>query len=150
MDQSNKKEYNAFMRIYKRKQYAEVKAQAIEFLGGKCVQCGSDNDLQFDHIDPKTKSFEVLKIHSVSRVRFWEEVNKCQLLCHECHNQKTLREIGKQSAIGKHGTLSTYRYCKCEECKKAHHDYWVEYCKTHNSKYVSGKRVFVKIPAPEA
>ena len=29
-----------------------------EHLGGKCVMCGTTENLQFDHIDASTKSFE--------------------------------------------------------------------------------------------
>jgi hypothetical protein len=28
-------------------------------LGGRCVRCGANEDLEFDHIDPSTKVFAV-------------------------------------------------------------------------------------------
>ena len=50
------------------------------------------HQLAFDHIDPKTKSDG---IHRMSN-RKWEtiqaEINKCQVLCHICHSDKTLTE----------------------------------------------------------
>ena len=56
-------------------------------LGNKCVKCGTTKNLQFDHIDPKTKCFNVNPQDS------WEktlpELYKCQLLCKLCHLEKT-------------------------------------------------------------
>ena len=56
-------------------------------LGNKCVKCGSTENLEFDHIDPKTKCFNVNPQDS------WEktlpELYKCQLLCKPCHTEKT-------------------------------------------------------------
>jgi hypothetical protein len=34
---------------------------AKQMLGGKCVECRSAADLEFDHSDPATKSFEIAK-----------------------------------------------------------------------------------------
>ena len=57
-------------------------------LGNKCVKCGATENLQFDHIDPKTKCFNVNPQDS------WEktlpELYKCQLLCPPCHLEKTM------------------------------------------------------------
>ena len=57
-------------------------------LGNKCVKCGATKNLQFDHIDPKTKCFNVNPQDS------WEktlpELYKCQLLCPSCHLEKTM------------------------------------------------------------
>ena len=59
-------------------------------LGNKCVRCGATKDLQFDHIDPKTKCFNVNPQDS------WEktlpELYKCQLLCAPCHLHKTMTD----------------------------------------------------------
>ncbi len=56
-------------------------------LGNKCVKCGTTKNLEFDHIDPKTKCFNVNPQDS------WEktlpELYKCQLLCKPCHLEKT-------------------------------------------------------------
>lgn len=46
-------------RAYMRDRYAEQRTQFIQWLGGKCVKCNTTNNLQFDHIDPKTKSFGI-------------------------------------------------------------------------------------------
>lgn len=109
-------------------------AQAQEALGGKCIRCGGTEALQFDHIDPKTKSFTIASGGSFSKERFDEEVGKCQLLCFPCHNTKTLKETGRNPAT--HGALSMAinHRCKCDLCKKTRSDYNKQYHKTHARK----------------
>lgn len=66
--------------------------QAIEFLGGCCVVCGSTEQLQCDHIDPKTKLFNISLIchdPEITLEEFWLEVEKCQLLCQPHHSDKS-------------------------------------------------------------
>ena len=62
--------------------------EAKDYLGNICWCCGATENLQFDHIDPKTKSFNINAQDS------WEklipELDKCQLLCPPCHLKKTL------------------------------------------------------------
>ena len=100
---------------------------AIKYLGGMCNNCSSTKALQFDHVDRRTKLLSIAKMPSASEERFWAEIEKCQLLCHKCHNIKTIRELGLQEAKGKHGTVSSYKYlCKLAKAKRN-----VEYRKTH-------------------
>ena len=58
----------------------------IEMLGGKCVDCGTTKNLQFDHIDPSKKSFN---ISCVLSERTLKELEKCELRCGNCHLEKT-------------------------------------------------------------
>lgn len=67
----------------------KTKLKAIEYKGGKCIVCGYNKSiraLQFHHLDPTqkdfgisgtTKSFEKLK----------PELDKCVLLCANCHGE---------------------------------------------------------------
>jgi hypothetical protein len=117
-----REQYNAYMRDYLLRRYHERMEEARRRLGGKCARCPSVDDLQLDHKDPKTKSFTIAKLWSVSRERFDTELLKCQLLCPPCHTEKTLEDLGRKRARGTHGTVSSYRYCgppKCESCKAA-------------------------------
>ena len=57
-------------------------------LGNKCVKCGATENLQFDHIDPKTKCFNVNPQDSWQKTL--TELYKCQLLCPSCHLEKTM------------------------------------------------------------
>lgn len=104
-----------YMRVYVDKRYYQRKQAAIAQLGGKCVRCGSIENLQFDHVDPQTKSFVIArKLAGVSEKRLQEELLKCQLLCRSCHDLKTPGDVGKKVAKGTHGTSSSYRYCRCD------------------------------------
>ncbi len=62
----------------------------IEHLGGKCVGCGTSENLQFDHIDRTQKLFSIGKKLDYSLEKLLPEVEKCQLLCYECHEFKSL------------------------------------------------------------
>lgn len=66
---------------------------------GPCVKCQSWDNLQLDHIDPKTKISH--KIWSWSDERRLAELAKCQVLCKLCHKAKSDKEISK---IGPSGT----------------------------------------------
>ena len=66
-----------------------LKAKAVEYKGGKCFECGYSKCLAalvFHHTDPKQKDFGIS-----GKCRTWEkirpELDKCQLLCHNCHNE---------------------------------------------------------------
>ena len=74
--------------------YYENRRQCIDKLGGKCVECGVTENLQFDHINPLEKSFAIsetlhFSLKKKKEVKFDEELNKCQLLCPTCHMEKT-------------------------------------------------------------
>ena len=88
----NKQEYNAYMRVYMLARYHERRQYAINRLGGKCSACGSEDNLQLDHIHPEDKSFSLSHAWSVSMERFKLEVDKCQVLCKECHKEKSRAE----------------------------------------------------------
>lgn len=111
---------NSYMRVYMAERYARRKAAALKQLGGKCAKCPSTEALQFDHIDPAEKGWTITKfLAGASEARLQEELKKCQLLCGGCHQEKTLKDLGQENAKEVHGTLSSYRYCKCELCRKA-------------------------------
>lgn len=66
-----------------------VKAILIAESGGRCVLCGYDRSvaaLQFHHVDPDSKRFELSSrgvAQALEKVR--EEAAKCVLLCANCH-----------------------------------------------------------------
>lgn len=89
------KNYNQDMNTYMKERWRKRRLAAIEYLGGECVHCGATESLEFDHIEPKTKTMSIARASSLSEIRFWAEVRKCQLLCTDCHKQKTYgRENG--------------------------------------------------------
>tara|TARA_E500000318_G_scaffold39978_1_gene38419 strand:- start:234 stop:671 length:438 start_codon:yes stop_codon:yes gene_type:complete len=78
-----------------RVQYARERKQnrrkiLIEHLGGKCCGCGTTENLQFDHLDRTQKSFTIGKCLDHSMEKLLAEADKCQLLCSNCHEVKSL------------------------------------------------------------
>lgn len=109
-----------------RLRYQRQKQRALAHLGGKCVRCGTTDDLEFDHINPETKSFTITGHLSESWARIQPELDKCQLLCHPCHRDKSVEngEVGggqnkRPSPV--HGTVTQYTTygCRCEPCREA-------------------------------
>lgn len=51
-----------------------------------------------------------------------KELEKCTLLCHDCHYKYHYGEV-------KHGTLNMYRHygCRCELCTKVQSEYCKDY-----------------------
>lgn len=85
-----REEYNAHMKVYIGQRYHRIRNEAVARLGGKCVQCGSVDDLEFDHIDPMTKVKSFAHIWSYSNDKREAELVKMQLLCKPCHIRKSV------------------------------------------------------------
>ena len=84
-------------RDYLRARYNKIMNELRDLHGGKCVKCGSNQDLDFDHIDPSTKSASISKlVASSNKVNVIKELSKCQLLCKSCH---TLKTVSKQENV---------------------------------------------------
>lgn len=65
----------------------DKKTKLVEYKGGKCQVCGYDNSLNvlsFHHKDPKEKDFQISsKSYSFERLK--KEVDKCIMVCTNCH-----------------------------------------------------------------
>lgn len=96
----------------------------IDILGGCCVNCGGVENLEFDHVFREDMSFRIGTAMLMKLERALPELQKCQLLCHDCHVEKTNTEYDRIKNIG-HGHPSTYNNngCRCRECK----DSWAIY-----------------------
>ena len=90
------KNYNEDMNKYMKNRWEKRRAAAVEHLGGKCIRCGITEYLEFDHIDRSTKIMTVARASSRSEEFFWNEVNKCQLLCTPCHLEKTAEDFRRE------------------------------------------------------
>ncbi|GAB3958931.1 hypothetical protein GCM10028805_54060 [Spirosoma harenae] len=65
-----------------------LKQMGVDYLGGRCNRCGYDRSiwaLQFHHRDPTTKAFTLGQYNNISWHRFKHELDKCELLCANCH-----------------------------------------------------------------
>ena len=89
--ENNKEKWKGYLREHREKK----KAICLEYLGGKCVKCGSTERLEFDHIDRTTKKYSIGGRVSHNFDNLKEELNKCQLLCYDCHKVKTKSERTK-------------------------------------------------------
>jgi hypothetical protein len=62
----------------------------LEYMGQACCVCGynrSRNSLQFHHLDPHKKDFKISSKPTVSYAILKKELNKCVLLCANCHGE---------------------------------------------------------------
>lgn len=67
----------------------KLKSKAVQYKGGKCERCGYKEHLaalQFHHVDSNEKDFAIGSIkNSVSWNVVKKELDKCELLCANCH-----------------------------------------------------------------
>lgn len=79
----------------------EVRKSLQALIGGHCVDCGITDYrlLDFDHINPRTKTMNVSqKLHLPFDI-LAEEVMGCQLRCPNCHRLKTMEQGGNDSRV---------------------------------------------------
>ena len=68
-----------------------LKKELVRYRGGKCEKCGyskSINALQFHHKNPLEKDFTIAHNLTLSKFNieeYYKEVDKCELLCANCH-----------------------------------------------------------------
>jgi len=67
-----------------------AKFELMALKGGKCMRCGYFRNhaaLEFHHIDPATKNFQLdqRSLANRSREEVMKEVEKCLLVCANCH-----------------------------------------------------------------
>lgn len=78
----------------KAKLRAKLKAIIQKAKEQPCTDCGESHPywaMDFDHLDPKKKAFEIGKAHSrgTSVKKLQEELSKCELVCALCHRYRT-------------------------------------------------------------
>lgn len=82
-----KKTYDAIWWAEKRK---ALKKLLVDYKGGSCCQCGYNKciaSLEFHHRDPTKKDFIIGKAKSIKLEKVIEEVDKCNLMCGNCHTE---------------------------------------------------------------
>jgi hypothetical protein len=80
---------------------------------GPCQHCGSTDQLEVHHLDPKQKVEH--RIWSWATDRREAELGKCEVLCRPCHIATF--------APPKLHTRATYnRGCRCDKCRAANRD----------------------------
>ena len=99
-----KKEYYLRDKELKKKLYQQHRQEVIEYLQHihdhtGCIGCGSQEQLEIDHIDPSLKECNPAKSFGSKTIskRIWDEIDKCQLLCYDCHREKTSKQFSNSN-----------------------------------------------------
>ena len=77
-----------------------LKKQAVQYKGGECVKCGYnkyDGALDFHHLDPSKKDFSISKRKNCSLEVVKAELDKCILVCRNCHAELHFEERCKRT-----------------------------------------------------
>jgi AraC-like DNA-binding protein len=93
------------------------KLKAINHLGGFCSKCGEDNffKLTFHHKENKEYKLSEIKEYRWSIIE--KEINKCDLLCHNCHREHHhIENEDSWNRKAKLNLLDLYGVNYCEEC----------------------------------
>lgn len=132
---------------YRVSKSAKKKLKAIDYLGGKCKDCGKEFHqaaYDFHHRDPNEKECGINKLRDKSWDHIVSELDKCDLLCSNCHRIRHTQDknwdfssfrknIKKPKQIKKKTPKKIIIIC--EECGS---NFEVRH-KNHNQKYCSYK-----------
>lgn len=139
------------------------KLELIDYKGGKCEKCGYDKNisaLDFHHKDPSKKLFQLDSRHLSNTTidKLKNEVDKCVLLCANCHRethypQCDKKEIEKRTGemktknievLSKKRKQSTCPYCGNEFDYKKGKIYCSKECREKDKNYPSKEEVIKK------
>lgn len=150
----DKEKYNAYHREYQRKyqlkKYHEWRIWVLSYLGGKCVVCGSIENLEIDHIIASEKEYNIASLFSHRKETQLKELAKCQLLCENHHIEKGKKAQDQPRSISKnkdiHGTGYMYiqKKCRCIYCiswKKLFNQKKIKY-----SERISDEQIITLVP----
>lgn len=71
--------------------WIQKKLEAIKYKGDKCLDCNQKyhySVYDFHHRDPKQKDFDWSKLRLRSIAAINKELDKCDLLCANCHRKR--------------------------------------------------------------
>ena len=127
--------------IYNTERKAAIRSRRRKILmaalDSQCAVCGSTENLEFDHVDPSSKTFVISDGLDFPWVRLIEELAKCQLLCHEHHLCKSMQE-GSLGTVEHGGGLSGKKNCKCAPCKARKRQYMLGYMRQRRANTGNG------------
>ena len=79
-----------------------IKQRAVEYRGGSCEHCGWNRNnaaLHFHHVNPSEKEFNIGKSNGWSWDKIVIELDKCIMLCANCHAIEHAVRYKKQAII---------------------------------------------------
>ena len=75
---------------YCKDRWKKKKIEAVQYKGGKCQECGYDKNyysLGFHHREGEHKEYSWTKLRLMSWKKIKEELDKCDLVCSNCHGE---------------------------------------------------------------
>ena len=88
-------------RSWDQKSVKNKKEKAVTYKGGKCEKCGYNKciaALDFHHKNPEEKIYDVKSLMNRKWELIQEEIDKCILLCSNCHREEHWNERRKKLA----------------------------------------------------
>ena len=81
-------------KAFRTKLYKKFRAYVNKIKEAPCTDCKQTFPpcvMEFDHLDPskKTNNIATLMRHAISLKRLQEEIDKCELVCSNCHRIRT-------------------------------------------------------------
>lgn len=99
-------------RIVRIKHRQESQISIVRELKNKpCLDCGNKyhfSAMQFDHVRGK-KEFKLASARNRSTEEIISEVNKCEVVCANCHSYRTWSRAKKKKSYGKNSSKNTKR-----------------------------------------
>ena len=116
------------MKEYRKK----LRIKYIDMLWWICVICWSNDNLEFDHIDEKSKLNTISNMIANWDKNIHNELKKCQLLCKQCHSKKTSKYLSniipKNKGVWNHwSTWYNKMWCRCDICRDRKSQYRRKY-----------------------
>lgn len=112
------KDRTEYFRKYGKKWYRDIvvprRAKWFEE-NGPCAKCGSWDNLELDHIDRTTKVTHA--VWSWSEKKRSEELEKCQVLCCDCHRKKSVQECFDLGVYGANKKDIVDGKTWCKDCQ---------------------------------
>jgi hypothetical protein len=96
------------------------KIKAVNYLGGKCKICSTDNifHFTFHHRDKSEKEKTIGQLRSYRWSKILEELDKCDLVCRNCHEEIHYLENNHKVSPTKNSKkiFLDIKGCQCEMC----------------------------------
>ena len=76
----------------------ELRKFSAELKSLPCMDCKISYPyyvMDFDHRDGSTKKYNLSKMRFVSKEKFLEEANKCDVVCSNCHRERSFQRMNK-------------------------------------------------------
>ena len=71
--------------------WRRIKIEEVERFGSRCADCGGDfhpDVFEFHHLEPEVKEYNWTKLRLFSTERRRDELEKCVMLCANCHRMR--------------------------------------------------------------